>query len=97
MPCRTPEQRKRHVQYLARTVKPLGEHGYGPGRGYKAPKTRRKPQSRGGNNKQYLVAKIARDHPEVLERMKKGEFLSVRLAAIEAGILKPNGTSAENQ
>lgn len=91
MRCRTPEQRKRHVQYLARTVEPLGEPGYGPGRGHKAPKTRRKPQSKGGNKQKYLVAKIARDHPDVLERMKKGEFLSVRTAAIEAGILKPNG------
>ena len=95
MQCRTPEQPKRHVQYLARTVEPLGEHGYGPGRGYKAPKTRHKPQSRGGNKQKYLVAKIARDHPEVLERMKKGEFLSVRAAAIEARILKPNGISTD--
>ena len=89
MKCRTPEQRKRHVQYLARTVEPLGAYGYGPGRGHKSPKTRRKPQSKGGNKQKYLVAKIARDHPDVLERMKKGEFLSVRTAAIEAGIVKP--------
>jgi len=96
MQCGAPEQRKRHVQYLARTVEPLGEHDYGPGRGHKAPKTRRKPQSRGGNKKKYLVAKIARDHPEVLERMKKGEFLSVRAAAIEAGILKLNSPNDKN-
>jgi hypothetical protein len=43
-----------------------------------------------------MVAKIARDYPTVLARMKKGEFLSVGAAAIEAGSLKPNGTSAEN-
>jgi hypothetical protein len=84
------------VQYLVRTVAPLGEHGYGPGRGYKALKTRRQPLSRGGNHKKYLIVKIARDHPTVLARMKKGEFLSVRAAAIESGILKPNDTSAEN-
>jgi hypothetical protein len=32
----------------------------------------------------------------VLERVKKGEFLSVRSAAIEAGILKPNSPNDEN-
>src|SRR5688500_13025095 len=96
MRCRTPEQRKRHVQYLVRTVAPLGEHGYGPSRGHKALKTRRQPQSRGGNHKKYLVAKIARDHPAVLGGRKRGEFLSVRAAAIESGILKPNDTSAES-
>jgi hypothetical protein len=88
MRCRTPEQRKRHVQYLAKTVEPLGDWGYGPGRGHKAPKTRRKPQVKGGNKQKYLVARIARDRPDVLERMKKGEFLSVQAAAIEAGIVK---------
>jgi hypothetical protein len=34
------------------------------------------------------VARIARDHPEVLERMKRGEFTTVQAAAIEAGIVK---------
>lgn len=36
-----------------------------------------------------LTRRIARDCPEVLERMKAGEFKSVRAAAIEAGIVKP--------
>ena len=34
------------------------------------------------------MARIARDHPEVLERMKRGEFDTVQAAAIEAGIVK---------
>lgn len=41
-----------------------------------------------GNSADYLTARIARDHPEVLERMKVGEFRSVRQAAIAAGIVK---------
>lgn len=85
---RTREQRRRHVQYLARTVQPLGEWGHGPGRGHKAPKTRRKKRPKGTGGQKYLVARIARDHPDVLERMKKGEFVSVRQAAIAAGIMK---------
>jgi hypothetical protein len=43
---------------------------------------------RGSTNSQYLAARIARDRPDVLERMKAGEFRSVRAAAIEAGIVK---------
>ncbi len=38
---------------------------------------------------EYLTRRIARDNPELLERMKAGEFKSVRAAAIEAGIVKP--------
>ena len=41
-----------------------------------------------GNSADYLTARIARDHPEILERMKAGEFNSVRAAAKEAGIVK---------
>lgn len=85
---RTKEQRRRHVQYLARTIRPLSDWGHGPGRGHKAPKTRRKKQVQGSGSEKYLAARIARDHPDVLERMKKGEFLSVRQAAIAAGIVK---------
>lgn len=42
----------------------------------------------GGTDPDYLAARIARDHPGVHERMKEGEFRSVRQAAIEAGIIK---------
>lgn len=40
----------------------------------------------GGNRAVYLTRRIARDHPDVLDRMASGEFPSVRAAAIEAGI-----------
>lgn len=38
-----------------------------------------------GNTADYLTARIARDRPDVLERMKAGEFKSVRQAAQAAG------------
>ncbi len=41
-----------------------------------------------GNNAVYLTRRIARDRPDILERMKAGEFTSVRAAAKEAGIVK---------
>ena len=37
---------------------------------------------------------MARDAPDVLERVKAGEFKSARAAAIEAGIIKPVPTTA---
>ena len=44
--------------------------------------------SRGSNNAATLTARIARDHPAILQRMKAGEFPSVRQAGIAAGIVK---------
>ncbi len=86
---RSKKQRRLHVQYLAKTVEPLSDWGNGPGRGHKAPKTRRKRRPQGTGGQKYLMQRIARDHPDVLERAQKGEFLSVREAAIAAGIFKP--------
>src|SRR5208337_1592089 len=43
-----------------------------------------------GSTSSYVAARIARDHPDILERMKAGEFPSVRAAAIEAGIVEPS-------
>lgn len=40
---------------------------------------------RGGENVDYLTARIARDNPEILEGMKQGKYRSVRAAAIVAG------------
>jgi hypothetical protein len=41
----------------------------------------------GGTSADYLTARIARDRPDILERMKAGAFSSVRQAAKEAGIV----------
>lgn len=45
-----------------------------------------------GTDPGYLTARIARDRPDILERMQAGEFPSVRAAALEAGIVKPTAT-----
>lgn len=42
-----------------------------------------------GTSPEYLTARIARDRPDILERMKAGEYKSVRAAAIDAGIVDP--------
>jgi hypothetical protein len=44
-----------------------------------------------GNRSVYLVNRIARDRPDVLERMKAGEFETMREAARTAGILPASG------
>jgi DNA-binding CsgD family transcriptional regulator len=78
-------RRRREVQALARRAKPLMEPGtqVRPGRGHKTPAARRP----GTSDRQYLVNRIARDRPDILERMKRGEFVSVRAAAQAAGIV----------
>lgn len=47
-----------------------------------------------GNDPRYLTGRIARERPDILERMRAGEFRSVRQAAIAAGIVK--GIPAED-
>jgi hypothetical protein len=42
-----------------------------------------------GNQAAYLQARLRRDAPEVADALERGEFPSVRAAAIEAGIIKP--------
>ena len=71
----------------AKRAKPLAEHG-GDRRSDDAEQGVHNTLVRGTTNADYLTARIARDRPDILERMKAGEFRSVRAAAIEAGIVK---------
>jgi len=81
------QRKRRQVQRMAATAQPLqpAENHPGPGRGHtKKPHEKTKT----GNRSDYLVARIARDRPDILTRMKAGEFTSVREAAREAGMIK---------
>jgi hypothetical protein len=49
----------------------------------------------GGNNSGYLLRKLAREKPEILERYECGEFDSVKAAARAAGIIPPKLTRFE--
>lgn len=42
----------------------------------------------GSNQASYLLRRLARDHPLILEQYKRGEFKSVRAAAKAAGLIK---------
>ena len=66
---------------------PLPEHGDGPGRGHTKRVDNITSFSR-GTSADYLARRIARDRPDILERMKAGDYKSVRAAAKEAGIVK---------
>ena len=46
--------------------------------------------SKGGTDR--IAAQIAKRRPDILKRMKAGEFRSVHAAAIEAGIVKPTAS-----
>ena len=78
---------KARVVEKAMTAQPLGPHGgtnqhnMEEGSAHYLP-----PKGRGTD---YLTARIARDRPDIWERMKHGEFDSVAAAAREAGIPLP--------
>jgi len=65
---------------------PLAQHGeLGRGRDNRVDNVN---SNEAGNSATYISRRIARDRPDILQRMKDGEFPSVRAAAIEAGIVK---------
>jgi hypothetical protein len=77
----------------AQTAKPRATHGeIGRGRASldRVANGHSKPASQlSSNSWERILPRLARDAPEVLERVKAGEFRSARAAAIEAGIIKP--------
>ena len=44
-----------------------------------------------GHSVIYLASRIRRDHPDIARRVEAGEFLSIRSAALAAGIVKHRG------
>jgi hypothetical protein len=46
------------------------------------------PRAEGGNKAEYLLRRLKRDRPDILEAYGRGEYPSVRQAAIAAGIVK---------
>jgi hypothetical protein len=68
----------------------VSEGKAGPGRGNKTgDNVTCFPVEAKGNSRSYLLGRLARDAPEILERVKVGEFKSARAAAVEAGIITP--------
>ena len=70
-------------------AQPLAAHGeIGNGREDKSRRSDR--TSTRGETQSYLLRRIARDQPQLLDQIGPDkEFRSVRAAAIEAGIIKP--------
>lgn len=73
---------RKTAQARASDTLPLAMHGE-VGNGRSRPSMRR---STYGETADYLTARIARDRPDILERMKAGEFKSVRAAAKEGSV-----------
>lgn len=67
---------------------PLNDHGNGPGRGNKrVDNINSFNEPKGGTSKAYLLRRLSRDNPEMLDRIESGE-LTTRQAAIQSGIIK---------
>lgn len=73
---------------LAERAVPLGVNGTNRFDNYQTMSS----SATGGTSDKYLADRIARDRPDILERMKAGEYRSVRSAAIDAGIIDPEKT-----
>ena len=77
----------------ARQAQPLAYHGeIGNGRGdeSRVAISHSKPVNQlSSDSHERILRRLARDAPEILERVKAGEFRSARAAAIEAGIITP--------
>ena len=81
------------IAAMAENVKPLmtfEENGRINGRGKQIEDYNYNSLSIQGTSPEYLTARIARDRPDILDRMKAGEYKSVRSAAIDAGIIDPD-------
>ncbi len=86
--------RIKRMQKLAETVEPLLPIAHaGPGRGNKL---KPKDLAQSGNRSHYLMARIKRDHPDILQRCLDGEFASVKAAGIAAGIVKVKQKEKDN-
>jgi len=79
------------------TVEPLAKHG-APSASERMErvdklddvKFRGADEMGGGNSADYLAARIKRDRPDIAEAVERGEYRSIRQAAIAAGIVKQN-------
>lgn len=71
-------------------VQEIGKGKAGPGRGNKTDDNVSRLSY--GNSAGYLASVIARDHKGIHDRMKAGEFKSVRQAALAAGIVRPRAS-----
>ena len=88
------QEARARIAAMAESAKPLQEHAGDytktGGRGNKLDYNYNVVSPVNGTSPEYLTARIARDRPDILERMKAGEYKSVRSAAIDAGIIDPD-------
>ena len=89
----TPEEGARALKAAAAQTQPVAAHGaIGNGRADESRVADRhsKPTNQlSSDSWDRILPRLARDAPEILERVKSGEIKSARAAAIEAGIIKP--------
>jgi hypothetical protein len=85
---RLAERARKASRVEAAPLAESGELGNGRPRESRGDNYHSYSESGRGTSSDYLLAKLARDCPEFLQRWKAGEFASVRAACLAAGILK---------
>lgn len=76
-----------HTKIAEAKAKPLAEHRR-PTKEEQTDKVDNVKFTQGGNQSEYLLRRLARDNPEILDELEAGKIKSVRQAAIAAGIVK---------
>jgi hypothetical protein len=66
----------------------IGRGKPGPGRGHKTGNDITRFHGNRGTSAAYLTARLARDRPDILARLRAGDYPSVRAAAKDAGLVK---------
>ena len=81
-------RRRLSLQPVARKVRRKFEHGGDRRSGeFQVDNYQLETPNQGGTNKDYLLARLYHQHYDIFERWERGEFRSVRAAAIAAGIV----------
>ena len=81
------ETREMTLGEKIKEIKALQEHGGDRrGEGFQVDNVNLKA-GQGGNSRDYLLARMKRDHPEIAESLARGEYPSVRAAAKAAGLV----------
>lgn len=74
-------------EHMVKVGKVLGKHGGNRKGDYQVGDTNLNA-SKGGMTKEYQIARLKRDHPDIAQDLADGKYPSVRQAAIAAGIVK---------
>jgi len=83
------DQARQEIKNNAAAIMAAAPAEVGPGQGARTDLKPRSDTTKLGRNVDYLAARIKRDHPNIAAAVERGEYKSMRAAAIAAGIITP--------